>query len=89
MALVTITHPSAAEIERRGITSWPIWTKGISRFDWHYDQTEECLILDGEIAVETPEGTYTLGPGDFVTFAKGLSCVWAISRPVRKHYRFT
>ncbi|RPI80017.1 MAG: DUF861 domain-containing protein, partial [Desulfobacteraceae bacterium] len=25
---------------------------------------------------------------DFVTFSQGLSCIWDIKSPVRKHYRF-
>ena len=88
MALVTIQKLSDSEIEKRGIKTWPIWTKEVSRFDWSYDQTEECLILEGEISVETPEGNFQIGPGDFVTFSQGLSCVWNITAPVRKHYNF-
>ena len=26
--------------------------------------------------------------GDLVTFQKGMHCVWDISAPIRKHYRF-
>jgi uncharacterized cupin superfamily protein len=88
MAQVNIQKLSKDEIEKRGIRNWPIWTKEASRFDWSYDQTEECLILEGTISVETPDGTFTIGPGDFVTFAKGLQCVWNITTPVRKHYNF-
>ena len=28
------------------------------------------------------------GPGDLVTFPEGLDCVWKISKPVKKHYKF-
>ena len=35
------------EIGKRGIRSWPVWEKEVSRFDWHYGNTEECLILEG------------------------------------------
>jgi uncharacterized cupin superfamily protein len=89
MAQVTIEKLDQAAIERRGIKHWPIWTKEVSRFDWSYDETEECLILEGEFSVETAAGTYRVTAGDFVTFAKGLRCVWDITRPVRKHYRFS
>ena len=31
--------------KRDGVLSWPIWEKEISRFAWHYDETEECYLL--------------------------------------------
>ena len=71
-----------------GIKSWPIWEKEVSRFDWHYNFTEECYILEGKVVVETPDGNVKFGKGDFVTFSKGLSCVWDIKEPVKKHYNF-
>ena len=71
-----------------GIPTWPIWEKEVSRFDWYYDSEEECLILEGEVVVETPGGDYTIKAGDFVTFGKGLKCVWDIKKPIRKHYSF-
>lgn len=76
------------EIERRGISAWPVWEKEVSRFDWTYDGDEECYILEGEVDVETPEGTVHIKPGDFVTFKDGLSCTWDIKKDIRKHYRF-
>jgi hypothetical protein len=69
--------------------SWPIWEKEISRFDWHYDQTEECYLLEGKAVVETNDGEKVqFGKGDFVKFPEGLSCVWEILEPVKKHYNF-
>lgn len=88
MKKVTIQQLSAEEIQKRDIRSWPVWTKKISRFDWHYDSEEECLILEGEIMVETSDNKYTICAGDFVTFEKGLQCVWNVTKPVRKHYHF-
>ena len=76
------------EITKRGILSWPIWEKEESRFDWHYDSIEECLLLEGKVVVETADGNVEFGKGDFVTFPKGLSCVWDVKEPVRKHYNF-
>ena len=65
------------------------WEKEASRF-WHYDVTEECYILEGGVVVETQDGKKVqFGKGDFVTFPKGLACVWDIKKPVRKHYNFT
>lgn len=85
---IKIEKLSDEQIEEKGIKSWPIWEKEVSRFDWHYDFTEECYILEGKVVVETAEGNVEFGKGDFVTFPKGLSCVWDIKEAVRKHYNF-
>ena len=77
------------ELEKRNIKSWPIWEKEVSRFDWYYENIEECYLLEGRVIVETEDGDKTeFGKGDFVTFPKGLSCVWDIRDPVKKHYNF-
>ena len=88
MAKVIIEKLSEREIMERNIKNWPVWEKEISRFDWTYDGDEECFILEGEVDVETPEGTVHIRPGDFVTFKDGLRCVWDIKQGIRKHYRF-
>ena len=86
---IEIKQPSDKDIENQGIKSWPIWEKEVSRFDWHYSDTEDCYLLEGEVVVETEDGEkVTFGKGDFVTFPKGLSCVWDIKAPVKKHYNF-
>lgn len=86
---VKINKLSEKDIEQMGVASWPIWEKEVSRFDWFYDTTEECYLLEGEVTVETDGGEkVTFGKGDFVTFPEGLSCVWDVKKPVRKHYRF-
>ena len=40
--------------------------------------------------IVTPDGgePITVRAGDLVTFPEGMSCVWKVVRPVRKHYRF-
>jgi uncharacterized cupin superfamily protein len=77
------------QLKKIGIFNWPVWEKGVCRFDWHYDDIEECYFLDGQVSVETKDGkAVSFGKGDFVTFPKGLSCVWNIKKPVRKHYNF-
>jgi uncharacterized cupin superfamily protein len=37
-----------------------------------------------------PEGgePVRFGAGDLVVFVAGLSCIWEVHAPVRKHYRF-
>jgi uncharacterized cupin superfamily protein len=86
---IEIEKPNKSTLEDRGVDSWPTWEKEVSRFDWHYDSTEECYLLEGRAVVE-PKGAEPVefGKGDFVTFPKGLACVWDIKEPVKKHYRF-
>jgi uncharacterized cupin superfamily protein len=88
MSKVKIEKLSQEELEKRGVFSWPVWTKEISRFDWTYSGVEQCYIVEGEFDVETDEGVFHAGPGDFVTFEDGLKCVWDIKKPVKKHYNF-
>ncbi len=88
MEPVEIKRLTEEVIRERGIRDWPIWEKEVSRFDWEYDGDEECLVLEGLVEVETDRGTFTIGPGDFVTFRKGLRCIWDVKVPIRKHYNF-
>ena len=76
------------ELKNSVILNWPIWEKEISEFDWFYEQTEQCYILEGEVEVITDKANYNLKQGDFVSFRKGLKCYWKITKPVRKHYNF-
>ncbi|MCM8780921.1 MAG: cupin domain-containing protein [Candidatus Omnitrophica bacterium] len=86
---VKIEKLSQQELKKRGVFSWPIWEKEVSRFNWYYDQIEQCYFLEGKVILETKDGKkIEFGKGDFVTFPKGLSCVWDIKDPVRKHYNF-
>jgi len=86
---IKIETLSESEIKKRNITSWPVWEKEVSRFDWRYDSIEECYLLAGHVKVETPDGeTIEFKAGHFVTFPKDLSCVWDIQEPVKKHYNF-
>jgi len=84
---IEVRKPNKEDLERRGVLSWPIWEKGVSRFDWYYDNIEECYLLEGKVVVETEDGDKVeFGKGDFVTFPRGLSCIWDIKEPVKKHY---
>ena len=85
---IDVKQPDPADLEREGVFDWPTWEKEVSRFDWHYDEDETCYLLEGQVAVTTPDGrSVTFGAGDMVHFPAGLSCVWDISAPVKKHYR--
>jgi len=86
---IEVKKLSKEEMKKKGVLSWPIWEKEVSRFDWHYDDREECYFLAGKVVVETKDGDrVSFGTGDFVSFPQGLSCVWNITEPVRKHYHF-
>ena len=86
---IKIEKPDPQQLEAMQIKSWPIWECDPSTFDWHYDQQETCYVLEGEITVKTAEEEVSIGPGDFVTFPKGLDCTWTVSKAVRKHYSFS
>jgi len=86
---IQVEKPTENHLKSKDVSSWPIWEKEVSRFDWHYDSMEACYLLEGEVVVETEDGeSVEFGKGDFVTFPKGLSCVWDIKQPVEKHYNF-
>jgi uncharacterized protein len=85
---IEISRPDEAEIIRKGIRSWPVWKKEVSRFDHTYDEDEYCLFLEGEVVIESGNEVVILYPGDFVIFRKGLQCIWDIRQPVKKHYHF-
>ncbi len=86
---IEIKKLSKNELDEMGVFGWPIWEKEISKFDWHYDDIEECYFLSGRVSVKAKDGAlYEFGKGDFVMFPKDLSCTWEIKEPVRKHYNF-
>ncbi len=82
-------NPSEATLSELGVLGWGTWTKEVSEFPWTYGEAETCYFLEGEVAV-TPEGgePVTVGKGQLVTFPAGMSCTWAVTQPVRKHYKF-
>ncbi|GAB4289732.1 MAG: cupin domain-containing protein [Marinilabiliales bacterium] len=85
---IIIEQLNKDELTEKGVLSWPIWEKEVSEFDWYYDATEECYILEGEVEVDTGTKKYLIKSGDFVRFEKGLSCKWNIKKDIRKHYFF-
>lgn len=90
MSEIKVEHnPSEDRLTELGVRDWPIWTKEVSTFPWFYDEQESCYFLEGDVVV-TPEGgsPVEMGKGDFVTFPRGMSCMWAIREDVRKHYTF-
>ena len=76
------------EDEKNEMLSKPTWGCEVSVFDWHYDAEEVCLLIEGEVVVEYDGGNVSIEAGDYATFPKGLSCVWKVTKPVKKHYIF-
>jgi uncharacterized cupin superfamily protein len=85
---MTITVKKPTDAEKIKMSTLPTWGCGVSEFDWHYDSEEECLLTEGEVTVLYEGKSVSFGAGDYVVFPKGLSCVWKVSKPVKKHYIF-
>ena len=86
---IIVRKPTAEEIEK--CKKWPIWTCGISKFDWEYTQTETCLILEGRVTItDDPDSgnSASFAPGDLVILPDKLKCFWEVKEPVKKHYHF-
>ena len=83
---ITVNTPTDAE--KAAMQTKPIWTCGVSEFDWYYDSEETCLLVEGEVAVLHDGGSTSIRAGDLVVFPRGLSCVWKVTKPVKKHYAF-
>ena len=83
---IIVRKPTEEEIT--AFSKMPTWGCEVSEFDWYYDDREQCILTDGEVVVEYNGTSVSFGAGDFVEFPQGLSCVWKVTKPVRKHYQF-
>ena len=83
---IVVKKPTEAEVE--AFSMKPTWGCEVSEFNWHYDEREQCILTEGEVTVEYAGGSVTFGAGDHVTFSAGLSCVWKVTKPVKKNYEF-
>lgn len=88
--IAIIEQPSKKKLEDMGIIKWPIWEKEQSKFDWSYDSTEVCYIIEGKakIHAKNTDEFIEIDKGDLVTFPRGLHCTWEIIEDIRKHYSF-
>jgi len=84
--MITVRKPT--ESEKTYMLTKPTWGCEVSEFNWHYDNEETCLLIQGEVTVIYDGGSVSFGAGDYVTFPQGLSCVWKVTKPVKKHYIF-
>ncbi|TJZ73495.1 cupin domain-containing protein [Chitiniphilus eburneus] len=79
----------AARQQELGVKDWPIWSKEVSQFPWHYAEPETCWLIEGKVRVTTQDGEQvTLVAGDLARFDAGLRCTWEVLEPLSKHYRF-
>jgi uncharacterized protein len=86
MAKISVTKPTRAQLAEA--SKWPIWTCEVSTFDYHYDEMETCHVLEGQVTVLAGDEKASFGPGDWVVFPQGMDCVWNVTAPVKKHYKF-
>ncbi|MBE0492957.1 MAG: cupin domain-containing protein [Thiomicrospira sp.] len=87
--IVIQSQPSQIELDKLGVQHWPTWQKQPSEFDWHYDATEVCYLIKGEVLVTPEQGKAVLiKAGDLVTFPADLNCQWQVKQAVLKHYQF-
>lgn len=83
---IIVRKPTDAEVA--DMKTKPVWGCEVSEFDWHYDSQETCLLIEGEVTVTHENGSASFGAGDLVVFPKGMSCVWKVTKPVKKYYFF-
>lgn len=103
MEKIIVKKPTPAELKSLGVSSWGIWTKEKSRFDWEYSEKETCYILEGHAIIYSATAHNAEGKskdagskiklaefskGDLVIFPEGLKCVWEITSAIKKHYKF-
>lgn len=91
MSEIKVLHqPEPKMLDALGVENWGVWEKEVSEFAWTYDAEETCYFLEGEVIV-TPDGgePVSMGKGDMVTFPKGMSCRWEISKDVKKYFSFS
>lgn len=89
MGIKVISPADEHILQELNVYSWPTWQKEPSSFDWYYDSSETCYLLEGKVTV-TPEGSeaVTFSKGDLVTFPAGMHCSWVIHEKVNKHFNF-
>ncbi|HEY0841985.1 cupin domain-containing protein [Methylotenera sp.] len=88
MSKIIVEKPSAEQLASLGVKGWPTWSKEVSQFPWRFSTQEIAYILEGEVTVQPAEGeAVSFTVGDLVTFPAGLSCVWHVKKPLKKHYQ--
>ncbi|CAE7267826.1 kynu [Symbiodinium sp. KB8] len=70
---IKVEKMSKEEADKKfGVSSWPTWGCGASKFDWEYSGTETAYILEGEVTV-TPTGEWSdADPAKIEAFREAL-----------------
>ena len=66
---IEVRKPTDEEVEL--FKTYPIWECEPSEFPWTYDDTEICLMTEGQVTVTTDEGEVSFGAGGFCLFSSG------------------
>ena len=53
--MITVRKPS--ESEKAEMLTKPTWGCEVSEFNWHYDNEETCLLIEGEVTVTYDDGS--------------------------------
>ena len=53
MDKIKVEQMDSDEVEKKGISSWGIWEKEPSKFDWEYTSEEQCYIINGKAEIES------------------------------------
>ncbi|XP_058199019.1 uncharacterized protein LOC131314429 [Rhododendron vialii] len=81
-------NPSESKLAQLGVSSWPKWGCGPSKFPWTFKANETMYLLEGKVNVYTEgyDGFFEIGAGDLVEFPKGMKVTWDVIESVNKHY---
>jgi uncharacterized cupin superfamily protein len=88
VAKIRVEQITADEVKKRGVSSWGIWEKEPSEFDWEYTSEERCYIINGKAEIDTGDDIIEIKEGDFVVFPVGLRCKWNVKQTIKKYYNF-
>jgi hypothetical protein len=89
MSKIHKEKPDNTALDELGIDKWSPWDCAPSQFPWEYDERETAYVFEGRVTVESESGEKVeIGPGDLVTFPRGLKCTWTVHERIRKVYKF-
>ncbi len=85
---IEIEQPDHDELEEAGVFDWPVREHDEDKFDWYFEKTEHCYIIEGVADIVSEFDTIMVKPGDYLIFPAGLECVWDVRSKIRAHYSF-
>lgn len=88
MDKIQVKPMNLEDAKKLGIDTWSEWSCEASTFDWYYDESETCYVLEGDVIVTTTDEKVHIKENMLATFPKGLECTWEVRRPLKKLYTF-